>query len=89
MEMRRILEMLLSPLHPPALNVMYWDIDRRGLNSLINLHRAVVRHYRLAIDRPEIYVAPTYEWREVNRTAGGNSVHELIAQRSDLPHRFH
>ncbi len=89
MEMRRILEMLLSPLHTPTLNVMYWDIDRRGLNALINLHRAVVRHYRLAIDRPEIYVAPKYEWCEVDRTPSGNSVHELMAQRPDLPHTFH
>ncbi len=89
MEMRRILEMLLSPSHTSTLSVMYWDIDRRGLNSLINLYRAVARNYRLATDQPEIYVAPKYEWREVDRTPSGNSVHEFMAQRPDLPHRFH
>jgi hypothetical protein len=89
MEMRRILELLLSPSHTSTLSVMYWDIDRRGLNSLINLYKAVARHYRLAVDRPEIYVAPKYEWREVDRTPSGNSVHEFMAQRPDLPHRFH
>ena len=88
-EMRRILEILLSPLHTSTLNVMYWDIDRRGLNSLINLYRVVARQYRLAVDRPEIYVAPKYEWREVDRTPGGNSVHEFMAQREVPPHGFH
>ncbi len=89
MEMRRILEMLLSPSHTSELSVMYWDIDRRGLNSLINLYRAVARNYRLAVDRPEIYVAPKYEWREVDRTPGGNSVHEFMEQRPHPPHGFH
>ena len=88
-EMRRILEILLSPLHTSTLNVMYWDIDRRGLNSLINLYRVVARQYRLAVDRPEIYVAPKYEWREVDRTPGGSSVHEFMAQREVPPHGFH
>jgi hypothetical protein len=88
-EMRRILELILSPLHTPTLNVMYWDIDRRGLNSLINLYKVVARQYRLAVDRPEIYVAPKYEWREVDRTPGGNSVHEFMAQREVPPHGFH
>ena len=88
-EMRRILEILLSPLHTSTLNVMYWDIDRRGLNSLINLYRVVARQYRLAVDRPEVYVAPKYEWREVDRTPGGNSVHEFMAQREVPPHGFH
>ena len=89
MEMRRILEILLSPSNTPTLSVMYWDIDRRGLNSLINLYKAVARHYRLAVDRPEIYVAPKYEWREVGRTPNGNSVHEFMAQRPNPHHRFH
>ncbi len=89
MEMRRILELILSPSHTSTLAVMYWDIDRRGLNSLINLYKVVARQYRLAVDRPEIYVAPKYEWREVGRTPSGNSVHEFMAQRPDLPHRFH
>ncbi len=89
MEMRRILEILLSPLHTSTLNVMYWDIDRRGLNSLIHLYRVIARHYQLAVDRPEIYVAPKYEWREVDRTPGGNSVHEFMVQREVPPHGFH
>ena len=89
MEMRRILEILLSPSNTPTLSVMYWDIDRRGLNSLINFYRVVAHQYRLAVDRPEIYVAPKYEWREVDRTPGGNSVHEFMAQREVPPHGFH
>jgi hypothetical protein len=89
MEMRRILELILSPSHTSTLAVMYWDIDRRGLNSLINLYKVVARQYRLTVDRPEIYVAPKYEWREVDRTPGGNSVHEFMAQREVQPHGFH
>lgn len=89
MEMRRILEILLSPSHTTTLNVMYWDIDRRGLNSLINLYKLVAHQYRLVVDRPEIYVAPNYEWREVDVTPGGNSAHEFIAQRAVPPYGFH
>ena len=80
---------IMSVLKSYPLNVMYWDIDRRGLNSLINFYRVVAHQYRLAVDRPEVYVAPKYEWREVDRTPGGNSVHEFMAQREVPPHGFH
>ena len=89
MEMRRILELLLSPLQKTSLNVFYWDIDRRGLNTLINLYIALASQYRLGVDKPEIYVAPKYEWREVDRAPGGNSVHEFVEERTHPFNKFH
>jgi hypothetical protein len=89
MEMRRLLELLLSPLQTSSLSVLYWDIDRRGLPTLLNQYTAIARQYRLGVTKPEIYMAPTYEWREVDRTPGGHSVHEFVEQRPPLLHRFH
>ena len=47
MEMRRLLELLLSPLQTSSLSVLYWDIDRRGLPTLLNQYTAIARQYRL------------------------------------------
>lgn len=89
MEMRRILELLLSPLQTSSLSVLYWDIDRRGLTVLINLYTAVARQYRLGVNKPELYVAPKYEWQEVDRTPSGSSVHEFVEGRTHPSRRFH
>lgn len=89
MEMRRLLELLLSPLQASSLNVLYWDIDRRGLHALCRLYTEIARQYRLGVSKPEIYIAPTYEWRELDRTPAGHSVHEFTEQRPPLSPRFH
>ncbi len=81
MEMRRILELLLSPLQKSSLKVLYWDIDQRGLNALIRLYRAAARQYRLGVAEPQIYAAPTYEWHVADRLPDGNSMHEFVKGR--------
>ena len=87
--MRRILELLLSPLQKSSLKVLYWDIDRRGLNALISLYTTVARQYRLGVTKPEMYVSPKYEWREVDRLPGGNAAHEFVEGSAHPSNRFH
>lgn len=89
MEMRRILEVLLNPLEELTLNTLYWDIDQRGQSALVHLHETVVRQYRLIAPKPEIFVAPTYEWQEVQKTSSGNTAHELISKKVNSSHRVH
>ncbi len=89
MEMRRILELWLSPLQESTLDVLYWDVDRRGLNTLTNLYAVVACQYRLKCTQPEIYVAPSFTWQEVDSTPRGNSVHLFTEGRDDHFPRFH
>jgi len=80
--MLRILQVLLNPTKSSPLDVLYWDIDIRGLKELVNIYSIVSRHYRLKATRPEIYMAPKYTWHEVERTPSGHSVH-LFADASE------
>jgi hypothetical protein len=80
--MLRILQVLLNPTKPSPLDVLYWDIDIRGLKELVNIYSIVSRHYRLKATRPEIYMAPKYTWHEAERTPSGHSVH-LFADASE------
>ncbi len=73
--MLRILQFLLNPTQASTLDVLYWDIDIRGLKELINIYAIVSRHYRLKSTKPEIHMAPKFTWNEVERTPGGLSVH--------------
>ncbi len=73
--MLKILQFLLNPTHASTLDVLYWDIDIRGLKELINIYAIVSRHYRLKSTKPEIYIAPKFTWNEVERTPDGLSVH--------------
>ena len=78
----RIFQVLMNPEQQSSLDVLYWDIDIRGLNELNNIYSIVSRHYQIKAPRPEIYIAPKFTWHEVERTPSGHSVH-LFADASE------
>jgi hypothetical protein len=75
LEMIRILQAMMNPKRRSSLEVVYWDIDIRGLKELVNHYSMVARQFHINAARPDIYIAPKFTWHEVERTPGGLSVH--------------
>ena len=88
-EIRTILETLLGSLHQSPLDVLFWDIDRRVLNDLIELYSRVSSRYQRKATGPEIYMAPKFTWHPVARAPGGHSLHVFADARETATGGLH
>ena len=89
MEVRTILETLLGSLHQSSLDVLFWDIDRRVLNDLIELCSRISSRYQRKATGPEIYMAPKFTWHPVARAPGGHSLHVFADARETATGGLH